>query len=227
MILIPSKEKKILSDFYSPYPEDWLDDNHLIVLKGWARDGYSLADIARQMGLSPYMLMKWRKEYPEINAAINEAREVVDYKVENSLLKAALGYSRKEVRITTIMRYGKVVETQREVFHTEVSPNISAAQFWLTNRCRGKWAKDPDKVSFTDELDDGQITISVVRAKNGSEPEDGRVVDDREVVLSKSKDKKPENNYDPSKLDVDDPDYWPEDWEDEDDENSEGDRPCV
>lgn len=188
--------------FFTADPEDWIDDDHLMVLAGWARDGYTFEDIANAIGISINKLIKWRKEYPEIEAALKKARQVIDYKVENALLKAALGYEKKEVTVTTIMRYGRVVEKQIKESTLDVPPSTQALQFWLINRLPDKWKRDPQKVAMDELLDDGGIKIEVVRATGNQEPEDGRTVSDKQINLSK--------------LDPDDPDYWPDDWEDED-----------
>lgn len=202
------KQKETTDAFFTADPEDWIEDDHLMVLAGWARDGYTFEDIANAIGISINKLIKWRKEYPEIEAALKKARQVIDYKVENALLKAALGYEKKEVVVTTIMRYGRVVETQTTESTLDVPPSTQAIQFWLTNRLPDKWKRDPQKVALNEVLDDGGIKIEVVRAPSSSEPDDGRHVTDKEINLSK--------------LDPDDPDYWPEDWEDEDEDGDEG-----
>lgn len=192
--------------FFTTNPEDWTDSDHLMVLAGWARDGYTFEDIANAIGIGLSSLIKWRKQYPEIEAALKQARQVIDYKVENALLKAALGYTKKEVVVTTIMRYGRVVETQKEESTLDVPPSTQAIQFWLTNRLPDKWKRDPQKVSLDEVLDDGGVKIEVVRAQQPNvEPEDGRFVEDKQITLSK--------------LETEDLDYWPDDWEDDDEDD--------
>ena len=75
----------------------WLRPDKLELLKCYARD-FTLADIARKIGISYKVFCEWRKKYPAINDAIEEGKETVDYQVENALLKTALGgYKVKEV----------------------------------------------------------------------------------------------------------------------------------
>ena len=40
-----------------------------------------------------------KKQYPDIDKALKAGREIIDYKVENALLKSALGYKTKEVSL--------------------------------------------------------------------------------------------------------------------------------
>lgn len=160
----------------SPILDKVLSDDGLLLLKSYARDGYSYQDIADKFAISLMTLNNWRSKYPQIQEAIDEGRELTDYKVENALLKSALGYKTKEVKTTTIMRFGKVVETQKEVLEKEQPPNVQAITLWLTNRNRDKW-KTPNSKSLLDEVEeDTSIQVTVTRAgkheADGGEEED-------------------------------------------------------
>ena len=76
------------------------DEDTLILIEGLARDGYTNQDIALRLGIDPSVLYNAKRTRPEINAAINRGKQIVDYKVENALLKAALGYTTKEIKVT-------------------------------------------------------------------------------------------------------------------------------
>ena len=149
-----------------PTVEVWLETDNLILLEGWARDGYTVDDIAFKIGVSTSTLQRWMRNEEEIRKAINDGRELVDYKVENALLKAALGYKTKEVRVTTTMRGGKVVEQVTESVTSEAAPNVQACKVWLYNRQPKKWK--PESVrgqSLLDAMDeDHDIKITIERA---------------------------------------------------------------
>ena len=149
-----------------PVMEQWLETDNLILLEGWARDGYTVDDIAFKIGISVSTLNKWMRDDEEIRKAINDGRELVDYKVENALLKAALGYKTKEVKVTTTLRKGVVVEEIKEVTTAEAAPNVAACKVWLYNRQPKKWK--PDSVrgqSLLDAMDeDNDIKITIERA---------------------------------------------------------------
>ncbi len=70
--------------------EKWLDADGLILLQGWARDGLTEEQIAHNMGISRDTLRVWRNKYSVISAALKKGKEVVDFAVENALLKKAL-----------------------------------------------------------------------------------------------------------------------------------------
>lgn len=153
--------------------EDWLEADGLILLESWARDGYTIDDIATRIGISKEGLWRWMKMYPEIKQAVNNGRELVDYKVENALLKAALGYKTKEVRVSTTIRNGKTIETVKETVEREQAPNVSACQVWLYNRVPKKWKNMNARANILDEIDeDTSIHITVERANTKPDAED-------------------------------------------------------
>lgn len=150
---------------------EWLEEDHLMLLECWARDGYTFEDIANRIGITMGALKKWRDQYPEINNALKAGREIVDYKVENALLKSALGYRTKEMKVTTVIRHGKVVETIKEVTDKEQAPNVSAAQCWLYNRLPDKWKNMNSRKNIIEDMmdEDTSIQVTVTRAsKNQS-----------------------------------------------------------
>lgn len=150
--------------------EDWIDEDHLILIEGWSRDGYSYTDIANKIGISIGALVNWRTKYPEIAKALKNGREIVDYKVENALLKSALGYTTQESKVTVLMRGSKVVEKTTETLTKEQAPNVLAIQTWLYNRLPNKW-KNTRNRSLIDELDEDTNIEIVVSKANGKEVE--------------------------------------------------------
>ena len=224
---------------------DWLEEDNLMLLECWARDGYTFEDIANRIGVSYSTLRKWRREYPDIDKALKAGREIIDYKVENALLKSALGYKTKETKVTTIMRYGKVVETQTETLEKEQAPNVSAIQCWLYNRLPNKWKNMNSKSNILDDMDeDTSIHVTVTRASKSnvqnqsdssideewqdemnSSIEIRNATEEERAAAKKEKAKSKAENEPNVTTKVesepeDDLDYWPDDWEDE--EETEG-----
>lgn len=226
---------------------DWCkDDDNLLLVESWTRDGYTITDIANRLGISATLITRARREVPEFDAALRVGRELVDYKVENALLRVALGYKTKEVKVTTTMRYGKVVETIKEVTEKEQAPNVSAIQTWLYNRQKDKWRNMSGKQSLVDELgEDTSIEITVKRASDnetevtdveatveddGAEartievrkrtPAEKKKADDAKAKKAKAekeaKQRTTEVYEDEEESDLD---AWPEDWEDEDEDS--------
>lgn len=70
--------------------EEWLTAEGLILLEGWSRDGLTEKQIAKNMGVSLTSLKKYKNDYPTIMTALKKGKAVIDYEVENALLKNAL-----------------------------------------------------------------------------------------------------------------------------------------
>lgn len=108
--------------------DEWLEQDKLILLEGWARDGLTYEQIAHNMGIDTSTLWDWRKANATISNAIKKGREVVDYEVENALLKSAL------------------------------EGNTTAQIFWLKNRRKQQWrdkieySNDNGELNKLDEL---------------------------------------------------------------------------
>ena len=190
----------------------WLTDDGLILIEAWARDGYLLNEIADRMGIERYTLSKWRKRYPEIAQALNTGKELVDYKVENALLKAALGYTTKEIKVTLGKKVvnGEVFEVLKETTTREVAPNVTACMAWLNNRKHDQWKRNRDKVLELDE-EDSNINITIVRGPK--EDSLGDNVNQEVNFQPKKQEQTKEEESDEKDLD-----YWPEDWEDDDED---------
>ncbi|EOI58853.1 hypothetical protein [Enterococcus gilvus] len=72
--------------------QEWITEDGLLVLEGWARDGLTDEQLAHNIGIAAGTLYDWKNKYPEISEALKKGKEVVDVQVENALLKRALGY---------------------------------------------------------------------------------------------------------------------------------------
>lgn len=226
--------------------EEWLEEDNLMLLECWARDGYTYTDIANRIGIDLSTLRRWRVQYPEIEHALKRGREIIDYKVENALLKSALGYKKKEVKVTTTIRYGKTIETVKEVTDKEQAPNVSAIQCWLYNRLPDKWKKNRDQLFELDE-EDTKIQVTVTRASagqttkaqhtNGKDEIDEEWQDEvnqsieirsateeerAEAAKRKAQNAAQSDSNRATKVETEssdeDLDYWPDDWEDEEED---------
>ena len=100
--------------------QKWLEPDNLILLEGWARDGLTDEQIAKNMGVSASTLYEWKKRFLEISESLKKGKEVVDYEVENALLKSAL------------------------------EGNTTAQIYWLNNRKPDKWRNKPKDELSTD-----------------------------------------------------------------------------
>ena len=124
--------------------EDWLTEEGLLKIEGWARDGLTDEQIAINMGIKRQTLYDWKKKYSVFSDTLKRGKEIIDRQVENSLLKRALGYEYDEVTTTTFPDGEE--ETKRVTKH--VVPDTTAQIFWLKNRKPNEW-RDKKQTELT------------------------------------------------------------------------------
>lgn len=132
---------------------EWLENDKLILLEGWARGGLTDEQIAKNIGINRTTLYDWKKKEVNIADALKKGKEVVDFEVENALLKRALGYEYEEETYENGILTKKVKK--------QVPPDTTAQIFWLKNRKPNTWK---DKVE-TDEDREAVANASQVIAK--------------------------------------------------------------
>ena len=130
--------------------QEWLTDDGLTCIEGWAREGLTDVQIAAKMGIASTTFYRWQQEHGEFREALKKGKAPVDIQVENALLKRALGYSYTETTtdfelIDTGMSdddgnpiMEKRIKNVRSV-KKEVAPDVGAAAFWLKNRRPDLW----------------------------------------------------------------------------------------
>lgn len=118
---------------------DWETDDALLSLEGWARDGLTDKVIAQEkIGIAEATFCRWKKQSESIRTALKKGKTPVDVKVENSLLKRALGY---EVEETVTEIYDVDGERRRHVkkIKKHIPGDTTAMIYWLKNRRPDKW----------------------------------------------------------------------------------------
>ncbi|HZJ99699.1 MAG TPA: transposase [Tissierellaceae bacterium] len=135
--------------------KDWITNEGLLQLEGWARDGLINKQIAHNIGIAEGTLYNWINKYSEISESLKKGKEVVDREVENALLKRALGYEYEEVQTTIEDIDGKqrkkIIKTKRHI-----PSDTTAIAIWLNNRKPDDWKRnrgkeDLDKERFEEE----------------------------------------------------------------------------
>ncbi|MGC6553265.1 helix-turn-helix domain-containing protein [Streptococcus sp. VTCC 12905] len=123
-----------------PKYQDWLTEDGLTLMGGWARSGLSEEQIASNMGIARSTLNEWKKKHSDISDTLKKNKEVADMQVENALFENAKGFYYKEDVVTnqgdvvTLTKYSK--------------PNVTAQIFWVKNRMPDKW-RDKQEIEQT------------------------------------------------------------------------------
>lgn len=120
--------------------EDWLTEEGLLKIEGWAKDGLNDEQIAHNIGIGVRTFYTWLSKYKQLKHVLKQSKEVVDREVENALLKSAIGYYLDEERIDS---EGNVYPVRRFV-----PPNTTAQIFWLKNRKPNEW-RDKKQTELT------------------------------------------------------------------------------
>lgn len=138
--------------------EDWLDEDSLLKVQGWARDGLSNEQIAHNMGITFQTLYRWQDKYSELREALKKGKEVVDREVENALLKRALGYEYDEVTQEPVTDKDTGITEMRVTKRVtkQIAPDVTAQIFWLKNRKPDDF-RDKRDVELSGHVDLGSI----------------------------------------------------------------------
>jgi len=136
------------------------NDNFPLLAEGYARRGYSDAQIAKALEISLQTYYTYQKKYTVFLDAIKRGKEPIDNKVENALLQRALGYSYEEVHEEVSKNRKGQSFAKRKTVSKHVAPDVGAQIFWLKNR-RPKLWKDKREVSAaitSDDIKEKRIT---------------------------------------------------------------------
>ena len=131
---------------------EWLEKDKLILLEGWARDGLTDEQIAKNIGINRTTLYDWKKKETNIADALKKGKEIIDFEVENALLKRALGYEYEEETYENGILTKKVKK--------QVPPDTTAQIFWLKNRKKEQWREKVEVVKTDEDLQNINKNIS-------------------------------------------------------------------
>lgn len=105
----PRVGKGSKTSIYDRWKQDGVLNDKLLLMEGYARDGATDIQIAEAFGINPNTLRNMRNLHGDVSEALRKGKEIVDYAVENALLRKAL------------------------------NGDTTAIMFWLKNRKPDKW----------------------------------------------------------------------------------------
>jgi hypothetical protein len=117
---------------------EWLEQDSLLMVEGWARQGLTDEQIAKNMGIKKTTFYDWLKKFPDIRESLKRGKAPVDFEVENALLKRALGFEYEETETIIEEVDGKQKKRIKKIKKVAL-PETSAAIFWLKNRKPEQW----------------------------------------------------------------------------------------
>jgi DNA-binding XRE family transcriptional regulator len=113
--------------------DEWLEEDKLVLLEGWARDGLTKEQIAHNIGIGRTTLFEWEQKEPNIANTLKKGKEVADYQVENALFKNAL------------------------------DGNVTAQIFWLKNRKKDQWREKIENNDEEREIQNAKDIVVKIR----------------------------------------------------------------
>ena len=113
--------------------KEWLEPDKLILIEGWSRNGLTYEQISNNMGIDTTTLWDWRRKNTNISNALKKGREVVDFEVENALLKNAL------------------------------EGNVTAQIFWLKNRMKDQWREKVESNDSEKDIQNAKDIVVKIR----------------------------------------------------------------
>lgn len=143
----------------------WLSPDGITLISQWRREGIPFEEIAvKYIGATSKTVWRWTKESDELATALQISKDVTNGKVEQALLKRALGYEYDEV--TKELVEGEMRTTK--VIRKHVSPDVKACLSWLFSRRPDRWRAIQDPIDTDAEAID-MAKRMMVTIKNAAE----------------------------------------------------------
>lgn len=143
----------------------WLSPDGITLISQWRREGIPFEEIAvKYIGATSKTVWRWTKESDELATALQISKDVTNGKVEQALLKRALGYEYDEV--TRELVEGEMRTTK--VIRKHVSPDVKACLSWLFSRRPDRWRAIQDPIDTDAEAID-MAKRMMVTIKNAAE----------------------------------------------------------
>jgi len=141
----------------------YIEKDFPLLAQDYARRGLNDKQIAKKLGISISTYYQYQIDHSDFSDAIKKGKSPVDVKVENALLKRALGYEYEEThteyrlkdRKKTAKKKGekekeeepKAVPTVIKKIKKFIPPDVAACFIWLKNRRSKRW-KDKQELDF-------------------------------------------------------------------------------
>jgi hypothetical protein len=124
-------------------------------------------DLAQFFECDIRTLYRWKLEHEAFCHAIKLGKEATDDRVENAMLRNALGYTHDSVKI--LSSDGEVFEVP---YIEHSAPNVTAGIFWLTNRRPDKWKRAQPVAAGAPDADDFAKQVSADRIYFDARPDE-------------------------------------------------------
>jgi hypothetical protein len=161
---LPTRNRKAIGR-PSGYKPAYIDQAFKFCLLGL--DDKRIADL---LGTSRAGLDRWKRSYPRFREVFERGRDIADGKVAKALYKRALGYSHPAEKISL----GKNGEVLRAKYTMHYPPDAAALAFYLSNRQRELWRRDPVAGDLNINVSLKQLVLGSIKRR---ESEQGKMIE--------------------------------------------------
>ena len=145
-----------------------MEDKHLIkalvfAVEQCAKLGLDKKATAEKLNISIDKFEGLIQELPSLDNAFDKGKKLSPaQKVEDALLRRALGFQQKEIYSEDMIdkKTGEQLETiKRRIVSKEIAPDVRALLFWLKNRCPQRWSEKYAENEFDLDLDEDEQAL--------------------------------------------------------------------
>lgn len=161
---------------------EWLTEDGLLIIRGWARDGLTDKQIAKNIGVAESTFKEWKRKFDILSSSLKKARIPAAYQVEEGMMsrtewRKVVDITRKYVLDDEGNRIGGVEVTEHEHW---VPPDSTIMIFTSKNLMPHKYRDKPLPPAEEQTEDDG--LLEALTASAGNLFESG---DDSQMVTEK------------------------------------------
>lgn len=98
--------------------EEWLTAESLLRIQGWARDGLTDSDIAKNIGVARATLQQWKKSHADIANVLKVNKDIADRRIENALYEKALSGDTRAMIFWLKNRNPEAWQDKKDVEHS-------------------------------------------------------------------------------------------------------------
>ena len=136
-------------------------------IQQWCEEGLTNDVICQRLGIAESTWYDCQKNNAVLLELVHASKSVIDTKVENALLKTALGYEYEEIK--TVIEEDKNGKKRTRVEKTKkhMPPNPTAQAFWLKNRKREEWSERKEIIFDTKAQEEERKKMFLNMIKDG------------------------------------------------------------
>lgn len=136
---------------------EWLTEDNLLIIKGWARDGLTKKEIAHNIGVRAETLSVWQRDYPQFSQAIKEGSAPVLVKLEDSMLSRCEWRQVEETEEVMWQHPDGSVTKKITRKKKWLPPDTAMTIFMAKNKMPNKYRDNPEPIAIEQREDSGLI----------------------------------------------------------------------